>query len=72
MALSGKLCAVPAAFTGVETAPSYRELSRETGRDDKALKKWRKLFLKYADKELYLPVAQDKASERAMSTAESG
>jgi len=67
-----KGAAVAGHFTGVDCPPSYRQLERETSRKHISLKKWHKLFLKYPEKELYLPVAQDKASERAMSTAKSG
>jgi len=36
--------AISAEFRGVESAPSYRQLERNTGRDQKSLKKWHELY----------------------------
>ncbi len=50
---------VAAAFRGVKTAPSYRQIERDTGRDQKAVKKWHTLYLKHPDKAEYLPLAEE-------------
>jgi hypothetical protein len=37
-----------AEYRGVNSAPSFRELSRETGRNDHSLKKWHELYEKFS------------------------
>lgn len=51
-------------FRGVKTTASYRELERQTGRSDDALKRWHDLYKQYPDKEKYIeeyarPKAED-------------
>ena len=41
--------AVTSEFRGVNSEPSYAELSRQTGRDDHSLKRWHDLYKKWPD-----------------------
>ena len=57
--------AVAGEFTGANSPESYRQMETETGRDHKSLKKWHRLYLKYPDRNDYLPVAQEQATQWA-------
>lgn len=57
--------AVDGEFTALKSPAmdkTYRQLSRQTGRNHESLKKWRELYLAYPSREVYLPIAEERAS----------
>lgn len=62
--------AVGGVFTPLNT-PSYREISRDTGRDHKAIKRWHDIYRKYPNKDDYIKLeAEPKAvawTQRALA-----
>jgi hypothetical protein len=50
---------VSAVCSGLETAPSWRELSRQTGRAGDALKKWHDTYKQYPDRDKYIAIAEE-------------
>lgn len=46
--------AIDVVFRGVKTTSSYRELEKQTGRDDGALKRWHDLYKQYPEKEKFI------------------
>jgi len=55
--------AIASDFTGVDSEINYNQLSKETGRSDKSLKKWHILYKQYPDRNNYLPIAEKKAQQ---------
>jgi len=53
--------AISEQFRGVECSPTYRQLERETGRRNTSLKTWHELYIKYPDRNDYLPIAEEEA-----------
>lgn len=53
--------AVAGVFGGAETPANYKQLQRETGRDNEALKKWHLLYLANPEKKGYKTLAEKEA-----------
>lgn len=50
-------------FRGVKQSPSYREIARQTERNNPDIKKWHDLYLKYPNKSEYEEIAVQKARD---------